>query len=302
MSSASPRGPSPEPPKKLAYSLKNLTWDPIHCFNQQNKYSYNGKGRKLGDAMLQCDMCEQWFHLKDVKCVPNSDFVPFQRNYRFSCSVCVQGPEQFELQTNTWTSIVLTACYNLLLNKDQTALMTNHWLKVSSIIEWMQKNWGSLATGRSLSQLVEGNTVENCLAFPQNASLFNMSEDQQQVLLRQTMQSKLHLRPLDSSPIPKDGLYKVPTAAQLKQQQKTDPPGGAVGGAGKAGNKRGRPGKAGKESKAQKGEEAEQRRVRQAAPSIEQIKLPEKYRLLPVPKSEMVLKGPEQVTPPTPRP
>ena len=109
--------------EKLPYSLKNLQWDANHFFNTQNKYSYTGKGRKLGDAALQCDLCEQWFLLKDVACVPkDAGFVPFQRNYRFSCRICTQGSEQFELQTNTWTSIVLTAVYNLLLTDDNAGL------------------------------------------------------------------------------------------------------------------------------------------------------------------------------------
>ena len=76
------------------YATKNLLWDANHFFNAQNKYSYTGKGRKLGDPMLQCDMCEQWFHLKEVSVASMDDFVAFQRNYRFSCKVCTQGPEQ----------------------------------------------------------------------------------------------------------------------------------------------------------------------------------------------------------------
>ena len=111
------------PPYTLPYSLKTLSWDAQHIFNVQNKYSYTGKGRKLGDPCLQCDLCEQWFHLRDVSCVPaDAGFVAFQRNYRFSCRVCTQGPEQFELQENTWTSVVLTAIYNLLLTDDNSAL------------------------------------------------------------------------------------------------------------------------------------------------------------------------------------
>ena len=130
------------------YATKNLLWDANHFFNAQNKYSYTGKGRKLGDPMLQCDMCEQWFHLKEVSVVSMDDFVAFQRNYRFSCKVCTQGPEQFELQSNTWTSIILTAIYNLLLTDDKASLSAGTWLKVSDIIAWLQEHWGSLASGR----------------------------------------------------------------------------------------------------------------------------------------------------------
>ena len=150
---------------KLPYALKNLAWDQNHYFNVQNKYSYTGKGRKLGDAMLQCDMCEQWFHLRDVACAPkDGSFVPFQRNYRFSCRVCTQGPEQFELQTNTWTSIILTAIYNLLLTEDGQSLRAGVYLKVKDVIAWLQEHWGSLAAGRDLSQLLENAAVARCLA------------------------------------------------------------------------------------------------------------------------------------------
>ena len=113
--------------ESLPYSLKTLQWDPLHHFNAQNKYSYSGKGRKLCDPMLQCDMCEQWFHLDETACVPkDAKFVPFQRNYRFSCRLCAGGTEQFELQMNTWTSVVLTALYNLLLSPDGTSPSLTH--------------------------------------------------------------------------------------------------------------------------------------------------------------------------------
>jgi hypothetical protein len=51
----------------LPYSLKHLTWDAAHQFNSQNRYGYSGKGRKLSEAMLQCEVCDQWFHLKEVR-------------------------------------------------------------------------------------------------------------------------------------------------------------------------------------------------------------------------------------------
>ena len=191
----------------LPYSLKSLAWDANHFFNAQNKYGYTGKGRKLGDAALQCDLCEQWcarahakhaiiraratcaesrarkcpqdprypcasrrrFHVKDVACVQADDFVPFQRNYRFSCRVCTQGPEQFELQTNTWTSIVLTAIYNLLLSDDGQSLSAGHWLKVHDIVAWLQEHWGSLSAGRDLEQLTENSAVQKCILYPQNS-------------------------------------------------------------------------------------------------------------------------------------
>ena len=196
------------PPYTLPYSLKTLSWDAQHIFNVQNKYSYTGKGRKLGDPCLQCDLCEQWFHLRDVSCVPaDAGFVAFQRNYRFSCRVCTQGPEQFELQENTWTSVVLTAIYNLLLTDDNSALRAGDWLKVRDVVQWLQEHGGSLTTGRDLSQLRENSAVQKCIQYPQTSgagpsALFSLSEDRSEVLLKHVAPSKLLLKPLVSSAVP----------------------------------------------------------------------------------------------------
>ena len=122
--------------ESFPYNLKTLQWDALHHFNSQNKYGYLGKGRKLGDPVLQCDLCEQWFLLKDVACVPkDAGFVPFQRNYRFTCRVCGVGQEHFEVLTNTWSSIAMTAMYNLLLTDDGTSLVKKEKsLKVADVV------------------------------------------------------------------------------------------------------------------------------------------------------------------------
>lgn len=256
--------------EKLPYSLKNLQWDANHFFNAQNKYSYTGKGRKLGDPALQCDLCEQWFLCKDVACVPkDAGFVAFQRNYRFSCRICTQGPEQFELQTNTWTSIVLTAVYNLLLTDDGAGLRPGVYLKVKDIVAWLRDNWGSLAAGRDLGQLVENSAVQKCILYPQNSALFTVSDDRSEVLLKHVAASKLLLKPLVSS--------AVPNMTGIKPKNTV-----ASGGAGARGRKRGAGGKAG-------AKDAKQPKVDAAppAPTLDQIKLPDKYRLLPVPKADV---------------
>ena len=253
--------------EQLPYSLRNLQWDVQHHFNVQNKYSYTGKSRKLGDPMLHCDMCEQWFHLKDVSCVPaDANFVPFQRNYRFCCRICVQGPEQFEVQINTWTSVVLTATYNLLLTDDRSALHAGKWVKTREVVEWIEQNWGTLCAGRDMSQLLENNAVQKCIAYPQNATLFTASPDRSEVLLKHVAPSKLLLRPLDSSTISGSG---VPGVVKPK---KTDSKANS--------KKRGASGKAGNKDAKQPRES-----ILEPAPTLEQIKLPEKYRLVPVPKN-----------------
>ena len=67
--------------ESLPYSLKNLTWDAAHQFNSQNRYGYTGKCRKLSDAVMQCEVCDQWFHLKEVRLSP-SKAVPSYRMHR----------------------------------------------------------------------------------------------------------------------------------------------------------------------------------------------------------------------------
>ena len=109
-------GPVPIVELKLPYKLTALNWDEAHHFNSQNRYGYTGRKRKLCDPALQCDTCEQWFLVDEVGCVgADAGFVAFQRNYRFTCRVCGAGQEHFEVLTNTWSSIALTAMYNLLL-------------------------------------------------------------------------------------------------------------------------------------------------------------------------------------------
>lgn len=160
---------------KLSYNLDKLTWDTAHHFNSQNRYSYTGKGRKLGDAMLQCETCMQWFHAKDVSCLTERDrFVAFQRNYRFCCRICSGGSEQFSLLTNTWSCIVLTALHNLQLPLDMkngevvevaTKLAdVRRWVPLDEVVQWIRDHWGSLCHGRSQAQLDEGNAARKCLA------------------------------------------------------------------------------------------------------------------------------------------
>ena len=85
---------------------------------------------------------------------PDARFVPFQRNYRFTCRVCGAGTEHFEVLTNTWSSVIMTATYNLLLTDDGTSLVKKErWLKVADITEFIRNNWGSLTMGRGRDQV-----------------------------------------------------------------------------------------------------------------------------------------------------
>ena len=154
------------PPPKLSYRLEALVWDAQHHFNQQNRYGYNGKTwRKYSDPMLMCEMCDQWFACHEVTCLPQgAQFVPFQRNYRFTCRVCGAGQEHFEVLTNTWSSIAMTAMYNLLLTENATGFVAKEkWLKVADVVAWVRAHWGALCMGRDLAQLEENKSINKCL-------------------------------------------------------------------------------------------------------------------------------------------
>lgn len=88
-----------------------------------------------------------------------AQFVPFQRNYRFTCRVCGGGEEQWELLPNPWSSVVMTAMLNLLLDGKGDHLTPSKWLKAADVTEWIAAHWGSLTTGRSLQQLRENSAV-----------------------------------------------------------------------------------------------------------------------------------------------
>lgn len=249
----------------LPYSLKTLTWDTAHQFNSQNKYGYTGKPRKLCDPMLQCEVCDQWFHLKEVSCVSESDgFVAFQRNYRFQCRICAGGEERWELLTNTWTSIVLTAMYNLFLSEDGTTLdAALKWVKIKAISEWVEAHWGSLTAGRDLQQLRENNAVSKCLQVGANATIFALNEDKTEATLKTFAPSKLMLKPLQSAT-----LTSMPLTSMSKAPK-----------AGEAGKRK-------RGGKNQHTAKEENKKPTAPAPSMADIKLPDKYKLLPVPKTE----------------
>jgi len=259
----------------LPYSLKSLSWDAQHQFNSQNKYGYTGKQRRLSDPMLQCEMCDQWFFAAEVSCITPADrFVAFQRNYRFRCRICGSGAESWEALPNTWTSIVLTAMYNLHLSDDEASLGSCKWLSVKEISAWIEAHWGSLTRGRDLLQLQERDVVSKALFYNQQSSgFFVPSEDKTKATLKSVAMSKLQLKPHQSGP-----LTSVPLSGMSKPAKGCEQAG--------ASNKRKRGGK---------GQAAAKDTNKPAPPPATEIKLPDKYRLLPVPKTEVSYQDPSIV-------
>ena len=205
---------APVLPPKLSYRLEALVWDAQHHFNQQNRYGYNGKTwRKYCDPMLMCEMCDQWFACHEVTCMPQgAQFVPFQRNYRFTCRVCGAGQEHFEVLTNTWSSIAMTAMYNLLLTENGTSFVAKEkWLKVADVVAWVRAHWGALCMGRDLAQLEENKSINKCLYHmastePAKAGkegpLVQLSVDRAEVKLHHLDTARLQIKPLNATTIP----------------------------------------------------------------------------------------------------
>ncbi|KAL3927395.1 MAG: hypothetical protein SGPRY_002840 [Prymnesium sp.] len=152
--------------------------------------------------MLQATLICPWSPREKVSCVQESDkFVAFQRNYRFQCRVCVGGEEKFELLPNSWTSIVLTAVYNLLLSDNGTTLGDcTKWLKIKEIAQWIEQHSGSLTTGRDVQRIGEVDTVLKSLQRerqPRRAPLITQTDLQQYTTVRTNAQ--MHKRTLSHS-------------------------------------------------------------------------------------------------------
>jgi len=254
-----------EGPLRLPYKLDALHWDPQHHFNSQNRYGYAGRSRKLGDAALQCETCMQWFLARDVTCLaPELKFVSFQRNYRFCCRVCTGKEELFEVLTNTWSSIALTAIYNLLLVDGNASLgEPKRWVAIDTIEAWVKEHWGSLTHGRNLPQLLVNKALPKCLHHAHSNGELMLSQDKTEVSLRSTAPAKLKLKPLMNG--------TVAAGAAMQQKRERELVGNAKRKRG--GGSGGRGGKKGSDSAVT------------AAPAQE-IKLPDKYRLVSAPRVE----------------
>ena len=247
----------------LPYRLDGLQWDSAHHFNSDNKYSYSGKQRKLGDPMLQCEMCMQFFHRDETQLSQAHNFVPFQTNYRFVCKICSQNEEKIEFLDNSWSAIVATALHNLQLplaatNKemcDSSARITpvRSAVPLTEVARWIRNNWGSLCLGRHEPQLEDVATISRSVV---HLDYVNYNADKGEVQLRHLLPTKLILKPVMNS------MVTSSSAAAPKPKRERDTSARD---------------NAGKKSRA----------VRPPVPQdISQIKLPDKYKLVPAPKAD----------------
>ena len=86
--------PSPSTPAAAGYDIAGLTWNAEGTQNTQNRYGYTGRQMtplQPGQVQpcLRCSSCRQWFFYDELgEGLLPAGFLPFQRNYRFSCAWC----------------------------------------------------------------------------------------------------------------------------------------------------------------------------------------------------------------------
>lgn len=195
---------------------------------------------------------------------------------------------QFETVTNTWSSVVLTAMYNMLLSDDgKTFAKREKWLKVAEVTEWVVARWGSLTQGRDKQSMESNASIAKCLHAMCDASrtpakdtpLVELSEDGSKVLLKHTDVARLQIKPLNATTIPPALLGQ--TLSGKPERERKEPRESGGGGT----NKRKRGAAAKKEGK-EAGKEAPAPAPHSSAVPMSECKLPDKYRLLPVPKAD----------------
>ena len=124
------------------YRLESLVWNAQHTRNTANCYCYCGKNKQT--PCIQCRRCKQWFHTDCCKVLEGEEqnFLPFQRNYEYVCSVCGSGWEGFQLTAVTWLQAILGSFGHMMW------LTHRDCFKVSEIADHIENNWAQLRVGK----------------------------------------------------------------------------------------------------------------------------------------------------------
>ena len=292
-----------------------LTWDERHFFNAEGVYCYCGESRTYGEVALRCSACDQWFHGRCIRAPAVKEMMPLQRNYLFTCRMCVgpvaEAEERLELIENSWSGMAETAILNLALNADGRSFRTEdaggrttRFSLKDEITPWIREHFASVGYGRELVKLDEKQSALEKRIFTQAVAQVFDCVGRSHVGLRNPANLDLtplrtkamraaetraaHVRERVAGAIAIDGAPAIADAAAAGAKRAAPASGAAGGGAGKKA-RRGS-GAGASDARLPKGDKGRPKPSSRAldAPVQPQI-VPENSRMVPVVRcSEMV--------------
>ncbi|KAJ1847823.1 hypothetical protein LPJ73_004151, partial [Coemansia sp. RSA 2703] len=199
---------------QFKYDLDSLEWDSAHRHNKEGVYCYCGLDYNDGDPMLQCASCSQLFHWDCVSCLKSK---PLRGDsfFRFKCSVCNGGTEEYERDTLSWVQVVYLVLYHLILTEPDKKYF--RWRE--NICATISDNWQNLMPGKAKTATWQ-NTVAGCLST--HHGLFKSGFDDTQQTGNWTLHaavepSQTHFKAAVKSREPRSGKVKAETKKPRKK-------------------------------------------------------------------------------------
>ena len=158
--------------KVLSYNTRAMSWNADWTRNAEEKYCYCGTNKQ--EPCVTCAMCKNWFHHSCTKAVPaeGDGYLPYQVNCKFTCAVCSESGESFELRPCSWIESVLGATGHLMWTTQRDMF------KVVEIGDHLEKYWDILCHTRPLRENWRGplnsyftNNRDRCESSPSSITL-----------------------------------------------------------------------------------------------------------------------------------